>query len=61
MSFPRTNFSSAKIVASYAEERYLTNGQPDYQKMNAMILTMPDNKYWTIGPLAGDAWKPGRR
>lgn len=50
-----------EIVASYTEERYLTNGQPDYKKMNAMILTMPDNKYWTIGPLAGDAWSAGKK
>jgi len=58
---PTNKLFIGEIVASYAEERYLTNGQPDYKKMNAMILTMPDNKYWTIGTLAGDAWSSGKK
>lgn len=50
-----------EIAAVYSEEKYLTEGKPDVKKMNPIILTMPDNKYWTIGEHAGNAWKDGRK
>lgn len=50
-----------EIVAVYCEKKYLTEGKPDIRKINPMILTMPDNKYWTIGEHAGNAWKDGRK
>jgi flavin reductase (DIM6/NTAB) family NADH-FMN oxidoreductase RutF len=50
-----------EIIAVYTEEEYLTNGQPDVKKMNLMILTMPDNNYWSIGEHVGEAWKIGNR
>jgi flavin reductase (DIM6/NTAB) family NADH-FMN oxidoreductase RutF len=59
--FPTNKLFIGEIAASYAEEEYLTDGRPDYRKMNAMILTMPDNKYWTIGAAAGDAWSEGKK
>lgn len=58
---PTNKLFIGEIVASYTEERYLTDGRPDFRKMNAMILTMPDNKYWTIGAHAGDAWSEGEK
>ena len=58
---PTNKLFIGEIVASYTEEKYLTDGQPDYKKMDAMILTMPDNKYWTLGVVAGDAWSEGKK
>jgi hypothetical protein len=29
--------------------------------MNPLVLTMPDNHYWAVGPLAGKAWNAGKR
>ncbi len=49
-----------EIVESYTEERYLTAGKPDIKKMNPLLLTMPDNRYWTVGECAGAAWHDGR-
>ena len=56
---PTNTLFIGEIVAAYTEEKYLTNGEPDIKKMNLMILTMPDNNYWSIGEHVGDAWKIG--
>jgi flavin reductase (DIM6/NTAB) family NADH-FMN oxidoreductase RutF len=57
---PTNNFYIAEIVASYTEEQYMTDGKPDIRKMHPVLLTMPDNRYWTIGEHAGDAWSAGK-
>jgi flavin reductase (DIM6/NTAB) family NADH-FMN oxidoreductase RutF len=49
-----------EIVGSHTEERFLTNGKLDVKKVNPLVLTMPDNRYWTVGEYAGDAWKAGK-
>ncbi len=58
---PTNNFYIGEIIASYTEERYLTDGNPDIRKINPLLLTMPDNRYWTVGDYAGDAWSAGKR
>ena len=50
----------AEIVAAYSEDRYLTDGKPDIQKINPFMLTMPDNQYWEVGNKAGKAWSIGK-
>jgi flavin reductase (DIM6/NTAB) family NADH-FMN oxidoreductase RutF len=49
-----------EIVASYCDERYLTDGKPDITKINPLLLTMPDNHYWNVGDKVGRAWSIGR-
>lgn len=58
---PTHNFYIGEIVGSYTEEKYLTQGKPDITKMNPLLLTMPDNRYWTVGTHAGDAWSIGKK
>ena len=58
---PTNSLFIGEIVAAYLEEKYLTKGEPDTKKMNLMILTMPDNNYWSIGEHVGEAWKIGNR
>jgi len=50
-----------EIVAAYGEEDCLANGKSDYRKIDPLLLTMPDNRYWKLGEQAGNAWKDGRR
>ncbi len=57
--FKTNTFFIGEIVESYTEERYLTGNSPDIKKMNPLLLTMPDNNYWTVGEHAGRAWKDG--
>ena len=42
------------------EERFLTDGVPDIQKIKPFVLTMPDNRFWSIGDCVGHAWKDGK-
>jgi len=48
-----------EIKAAYCSADALTDGRPDVKKMNPLVLTMPDNSYWTIGEYAGKAWGIG--
>jgi flavin reductase (DIM6/NTAB) family NADH-FMN oxidoreductase RutF len=50
-----------EIKGVYTEERYLTDGKPDVHKMNLLILTRPDNNYWTVGAHQGKAWSVGKK
>ena len=49
------------IVDVYTEERFLTGGKPDIQKIDPFTLTMPDNRYWRVGAEAGRAWSAGKK
>jgi flavin reductase (DIM6/NTAB) family NADH-FMN oxidoreductase RutF len=50
-----------EITGAYSEPQYLTDGNLDIQKMSPLLLTMPDNNYWTVGRNAGQAWSVGNR
>lgn len=60
VNYPTNEFFIGEIVASYTEERYLTRGKPDMKKIDPLLLSMPDNRYWTLGEHAGDAWSIGK-
>jgi len=47
-------------VGAYADEGCMTDGKPDIGKIRPFTLTMPDNRYWRIGPPAGKAWQAGK-
>jgi flavin reductase (DIM6/NTAB) family NADH-FMN oxidoreductase RutF len=59
--FPTNDLFIGEIVAAYSEEAYMTDGQLDLQKMDPLLLTMPDNRYWKTGLFAGQAWGAGRK
>ena len=50
----------SEIVESYVEEKYLTNGNPDIEKMKPFLLSMYENKYYEIGSVIGKAWSIGK-
>jgi flavin reductase (DIM6/NTAB) family NADH-FMN oxidoreductase RutF len=58
--YPTNEFFIGEIAGSYTEERYLTGGKPDMKKIDPLLLSMPDNRYWTLGEHAGDAWSIGK-
>lgn len=59
LEFPTNYFFVGEILAAYSEEHYLTEGRLDIEKMKPLLLTMPDNSYWTVGDYKGAAWKSG--
>lgn len=58
---PTNNLYIGEIVAAYTAREYLTHGKLDIKKINPLLLTMPDNNYWSIGKNEGKAWSVGRK
>jgi len=44
----------------FTEEKYMTDKKLDIKKINPFTLTMPDNKYWSVGESLCKAWNIGK-
>jgi flavin reductase (DIM6/NTAB) family NADH-FMN oxidoreductase RutF len=56
-----TNFLVlGEVVAAYTEKRFLTDDKLDLPKMDPLVLTMPDNRYWRVGEYIAEAWGEGK-
>ena len=60
VDLPQDTLFIGEIVAVYSEERFLTDGKPDPAKMRPFSLTMPDNRYWSLGEPLAKAWDVGQ-
>ena len=60
VDLPTNCFFIAEIIHIYSEEQYLTDNKPDVEKIKPFLLTMPDNRYWTVGQCIGKAWEAGK-
>ncbi len=49
-----------EIVATYLDSSCITDGKPDPAKIDPLLLTMPDNRYWSIGEPVAKAWDAGK-
>lgn len=61
VDLPTNSFFIAEIVNIFTEERYIIDGMLDIKRMNPFLLTMPDNRFWSIGEYLGDAWSAGNK
>ncbi len=61
VELPSHDLFIGEIVTAHADEDCLTDGHPDILKINPMVLTMPDNNYWTVSERAGQAWHAGKK
>jgi len=59
VDLPTNSFFIGEMINAYSEERFLTDGKPDVEKIRPFILTMPDNRFWALGNVVGHAWKDG--
>ena len=48
-----------EIAEAYCDPAYKSNDKPDIRKIKPFTLSMPDNRYWTVGDAAGKAWSAG--
>ena len=56
-----TNFLFVgEVVGVHAEESVLTEGRPDPEKVYPFVLSMPDNRFWSLGECVGLAWHEGK-
>jgi flavin reductase (DIM6/NTAB) family NADH-FMN oxidoreductase RutF len=49
-----------RVVQTYCEERFLTDGKLDLGKVQPLLFSMPDRSYWTIGERTAKAWDVGK-
>ena len=61
VDLPTNTFFIAEIVTIFSEEQYLSGGKPDVKKIRPFLLTMPDNRFWSVGEHVGNAWKDGAK
>ncbi len=61
VDLPTNTLFIGEIVNIYAEEKYLEGGKPDVKKIRPFLLTMPDNRFWSVGDQVGSAWKDGMK
>jgi len=61
VSLPTHILFVGEVVSAYTEERYLTDGKPDMQKMKPLVFVRPDGTYWTLGENVGEAYKIGKQ
>jgi flavin reductase (DIM6/NTAB) family NADH-FMN oxidoreductase RutF len=59
VDLPTNTLFIGEIKNIYSEEKYLENGKPDVKKVQPFLLTMPDNRFWSVGEQVGNAWKDG--
>lgn len=60
VDLPHQAFYIGEIVAGWADGAILTDGAPDLAKYRPLLLTMPDNRYWTLGDMVASAWNVGK-
>ena len=58
---PTHHLFIGEIVGAYADKEVIRDGKPDFPAIDPLFLTMPDNRYWTLGKHAGDAWSAGKK
>ncbi len=59
VELPTNTFFIGEIISLLTEERFLSAGKPDVKKIRPFLLTMPDNRFWSVGEQVGNAWKDG--
>lgn len=61
VTLPTNSLYIGEIVGAYADPRVIRENKPDFPEIDPLFLTMPDNRYWTLGKYAGDAWSAGKK
>ncbi len=54
-------FFIGEIKGAYASPECYENSNINPKKAGYLLLTMPDNTYWTLGESIGQAWQMGRQ
>jgi flavin reductase (DIM6/NTAB) family NADH-FMN oxidoreductase RutF len=59
VELPTNTFFIGEVLNIYSKEEFLTEGKADVKKVRPFLLTMPDNRFWSVGDNVGKAWKDG--
>jgi len=61
VELPSNDLFIGELISAWTEERFMTDGSVDVEKVRPMTLTMPDNRYWSVGEHIGNAWSDGKK
>jgi len=61
VDLPTNYLFIGEIVQAYIDPHCIVEERPDFRKIDPLILTMPDNRYWSLGASAGKAWNIGKK
>ena len=61
IDLPAEELFIGEIIMAYCDEKCLTEGVPDLNKINPFILSMPDKRYRALGQDVGAAWEIGTK
>jgi len=61
VALPSSELFIGEIVGACAEEDCCWDNVPDIAKMRPFVLSMPDNRYWSVGETVGRAWSAGKK
>ncbi len=53
---PSHNLYVGEIVEAWSDQAFMTGTKLDLKKMDVFLLSMPDNRYWSLGHELGKAW-----
>jgi flavin reductase (DIM6/NTAB) family NADH-FMN oxidoreductase RutF len=49
-----------KIIGTYCDEKYMTNGKADLSKIQPILFSFHDSTYWKLGECFAKAWSAGK-
>jgi flavin reductase (DIM6/NTAB) family NADH-FMN oxidoreductase RutF len=61
VELPKNEVFIGQIVESYSEQKYLTNGKPDTEKLGLYTLNFADSSYRVAGNIIGKAFCDGAK
>jgi len=61
VELPKAVLVLGEVISAYSDDRFMTNSILDPKKVDPILLTQPDNHYWTIGDIVGDAFEVGNK
>lgn len=59
VDLPSNTLFIGEITGAWGDDSCLKNGSVDLDLSRPFVLSMPDNRYWTLGEPFGKAWASG--
>jgi flavin reductase (DIM6/NTAB) family NADH-FMN oxidoreductase RutF len=60
LDLPTNTLFVGEVVGAWADEAVLEDGKVDLARARPLLLSMTDNRYWSLGEPVGQAWRDGR-
>ncbi len=60
IDFPRHDLFIGKVVETYCDDAFITNGVVDFEKVCPILFVMNDRSYYRLGERAAKAWDIGK-